>query len=131
MDYWDLDELRDVYLEDSWVLSIVVDPIQVRLDLDLVLRESHRLYQEPAPDEQYCYKRASLVFVDVGSVVWGDRGAPHAEDATGTSDYGNIDLLERDDGVYRLQGEWGSMALTTLSPPRVIFDDVRGISIGA
>lgn len=58
-DYSSIPELADVYLEDSWVLSISAQPGLLVLVIDV---ERHPAYRTPAADEQYCYRRGILRF---------------------------------------------------------------------
>jgi hypothetical protein len=118
-DYWHLPGFNDVYLEDSWVLNVLVDPALVRFTLNLVLRESHPLYNPPRVGEQYCCWRAELIFESATSVVWEQRGSPPAQDATGALDFGNIDSLQFDSNRYHLEGDWGTMRITSTSVPRI------------
>jgi hypothetical protein len=69
-DYWTLPSLQDVYLEDSWVRQISVEPHVLRLQLEVVLRESHPFYVAPPPGSQYCYRNGTLLFHVVRRVDW-------------------------------------------------------------
>lgn len=110
--------LADAYLQDSWVLDVVVRPTEVVFDLDLVLRPSHPAYTQPRPGEQYCYRRATLRFPGLREITWQLGTGPPATDADGEVDYGNIDTLRTDGEVYELDGDWGAMSL--LSDPPVV-----------
>ena len=102
------DELRDVYLEDSWVLALRQVDGQLTFDLDAVLTESHPRYQVPKPGEQYDYLRAELV-VTGEDVLLELSGAQPARDATGQTDIGHIDAWHTDAaGWSTLEGDWGS-----------------------
>jgi len=114
--YETIDDLRHVYLEDSYVLDIVARPGQVRLALDLVLTPDHEAYRPPEPGEQHCYRRAELVFERVVDLRWRHSGAPPAVDATGEPDLGSIDSLTAAGGRYRLEGDWGSMEIESAAP---------------
>ena len=118
-DYWLIPGFEDIYLEDSWVLEVVADSSAVRFVLDLVLRESHALYEPPRPNEQYCYWQAELRFEAASSLLWEGRGARPAIDANGSLDFGNIDSLQFESDQYFLEGDWGTMRLTSAIAPRV------------
>ena len=55
------ESLRDVYLEDSWVLAIQPSSPSLAFDLDVVLTPSHPNYRGARPGEQHDYRRARLV----------------------------------------------------------------------
>jgi hypothetical protein len=120
--YHELEPIREIYLEDSWVLDVGADTAAVEFRIDFVLREQHPDYQAPKPNEQYCYRQGRLRFTSVRDVLWTRRGAPPARDATGEVDYGNIDHLEFDGDRYWLSGDWGEMELVSSEPPVVTFD---------
>ncbi len=110
--YDGLSGLSQVFLEDSWVLDVVVRPSELTLRLDVVLREEHGRYQPPRPGEQYCYSKGSLIFSDVRQVEWEMSETRPAVDATGEIDYGNIDALEFAGDRFRLEGEFGRIAVS-------------------
>ena len=111
-DYTEIGDLAEVYLEDSWVLGVAAEPGVIRFDIDFVLTERHPSYGPPKPDEQYCYRRGSLVFEGVTDVNWTEQGAPPARDSTGEIDYGNIDAMTFENDGYELRGLWGKMTLS-------------------
>jgi hypothetical protein len=114
-DYTELADLKEIYLEDSWVLGIVAEPGEICFRVDFVLTERHPVYSRPKPDEQYCYRRGILVFEKVSKLVWTEQGSPPARDATGEIDFGNIDAMTFQDDAFELEGDWGSMKLTSAS----------------
>lgn len=119
--YWKLNQLQDVYLEDSWVLSINATPARLELVLDFVIRESHPDYSNPQPGEQYCYKRGSLVFSSVSELHWtAQRTVRPSTDASGETDYGSLDVLEFDDNAWSMDGDFGQIRLTS-EPPQIIW----------
>jgi hypothetical protein len=119
-DYSKLPALRDVYLEDSWVLDIRIDPLAVEFRIEFVLTENHPSYSSPRPGQQHCYRAGTLRFDGVRRVCWTSRGAPPATDASGESDFGNIDSFEcEEDHRYTLIGDWGHMVIEASSGPVV------------
>jgi hypothetical protein len=119
--YTELPQLAAIYLEDSWVLDVVARPSLVRFDLDLVLTPEHPEHSPIRPGEQHCYRRGRIEFTGVRRVLWTEQGAQPATDASGTTDYGNIDSFLYDEIGYHLEGSWGRMELQA--------DDVR-VSLG-
>lgn len=99
--------LRDLYLEDSYVLEIIEDPPDLSFQMEFVLREGHPEYQAPRPNEPYCYRRGTLIFRDLSELRWLARNDVLSFDATGERDLGNIDQLYCEDGYYTASGDWG------------------------
>ena len=117
-DYASIPGFGDLYIEDSWVLDIVARPSVLEIAADLVLRESHPLYQPPMPGEQYCYRRGVLAFEGISRLEWDSSLTRPATDGSGESDYGSFDTFVVEDGAYRLQGDFGTL-LVVSEPPTV------------
>lgn len=116
--YSELAELREIYLEDSWVLNVVARPGEFRVVAEYVLRASHHLYRPPRRGEQYCYRLGQMTFGAVTDLSWTSQGAPPAKDASGSLDYGNIDYMEiPEPGHYRLGGDFGVIDIRAISEP--------------
>lgn len=111
--YVEISQLREVLLEESYVLDIAATPGAVRFELDLVLTPDHAEYRPPAPGEQYCFRRGSLVFKGVTRLLWSNSGNPPAVDSSGEEDYGQIDSFEWDDSGALLEGGWGRMEIVS------------------
>lgn len=111
--YVEISQLRDVLLEESYVLGIAATPGAVRFELDLVLTPDHAEYRPPAPGEQCCFRRGSLVFKGVTRLLWSNSGNPRAVDSSGEDDYGQIDSFEWDDAGALLGGGWGRMEIVS------------------
>jgi hypothetical protein len=108
--YTEIDLLRHVYLEDSYVLDVVARAGLVTFCLDVALTPEHELYEKPSA-EQHSYRRAKMIFDGVRELVWNYAGYRPARDATGEIDWGNIDSFLVQDGRYSLEGDWGRMEL--------------------
>ncbi len=110
--------LAEVYLEDSWVLNVAPTEQGVTFQLDAVLTTRHPRYQPPAPNEQYCYRRARLTVASTKRSHLQRSDAPPATDASGEHDYGNIDLFTPVDWdgevAWEMSGGWGD--LLTVEP---------------
>lgn len=104
--------LANVYLPDSWVLSVETDDGSVCFLLDAVVQEGHpRYYWPPKAGEQYPYVR--LRWCLRGRVHW-DEGPnldQPAIDASGESDFGNIDVWLQSGNRHTLEGEWGCVLI--------------------
>ena len=107
--YHYLPGFENVYLEDTYVLDIVEEPTRLIFTLDVVLTEGHPLYQVPSIEEQYCYRKALLEFSGIKKIMWISRHLQPFTDATGSVDYGNIDIFYKSDFTYHLEGDWGSV----------------------
>ncbi len=114
--YYEWDQFKDIYLEDSFVLGIEEFEKEISFTLEAVLTEKHPMYSPPNQDEQYCYKRARLVFKDLKSVKWLERNSEPFTDADGSEDYGNIDCLELSLEGYHLLGDWGEVIICSETP---------------
>lgn len=108
MNYYQPPILSNVYLEDSYALSILEKNDSLILELDAVLTETHPSYSPPKDGETYCYRRASLVFSKIKLIEWKSKSFVQCTDASGEFDYGNIDTfsLRRAD-CWSLSGDWG------------------------
>jgi hypothetical protein len=109
----DMQEFVGVDLEDSFVLGWQHDHAgrRVIFELEASLWPPHPLYETPAQDRHTCYRRGRLVFDDVLRLA-GLRTVVEAKSTTdpdGTVDYGNIEGLCYEDGVYRFSGDIGEV----------------------
>lgn len=118
IDYSAIQGFENLYLEDSWVLSITAQPGSLELVAELVLCESHPLYHPPTVGEQYCYRQGVVRFEDVTSLHWEGQGLMPAVDATGERDYGSIDALFVTPGAFILESDFGRIAVAS-APPAV------------
>lgn len=109
--YMQLPELAGFFLEESYVLDVEAHPGSVILRMDFVLTAEHPQYRDPAPNNQFCYRRGRMEFLEVKRLLWTDQGAPPAFDATGETDYGNIDRFEFDALEYVIEGGLGRLDL--------------------
>lgn len=104
--------LRDVYLEDSWVLSIFPAEHDVTFRIEAVLTAEHPHYQTPKLGEQYCYALADLQIRSTAPIDYQLSGARPAVDLSGTPDLGNIDtFLPAGPSSWELRGEWGAITV--------------------
>jgi hypothetical protein len=119
LNYWQFPGFENIYLEDSYVLSIN-DKTSIQILLEAVLTENHSLYTQPLPEEQYCYRRMSLNFPYPQTYDLVLNNISPIAEPDGSVDYGNIDEFFSADGKYYLRGEWGE--LTIVSDPPLLFD---------
>lgn len=121
--YHELAGFENVYLEDSWVLAVTEDGDEFRLRLDVVLTEQHPRWAPPKPNEVYSYAPASLVFVKPQTVEWTRPAGRPSTDATGETDWGNIDSFMWDGSRYELEGDWGAVTVEGDAPQLIYADE--------
>lgn len=100
------------HLPDSWVLGIETAPGRVCFELEAVLERSHpAFYWPPHRGEQHAY--AQIRWCITGEVEWLDGPLldDPARDADGSVDYGNVDRAHLVDGVFHIEGGWGSVTV--------------------
>ncbi len=124
MKYWSLSGFEEVYLEDSYVLDINKSESEIRISLELVLREAHPFYEEPSDNERYCYTNAVLIFSNVSSIEKFDMAGMSKNisiDPDGSVDFGHIDTFEIiGANSYFLTGDWGEMQISSDKPTLLI-----------
>ncbi len=114
--YYEWDNFKNIYLEDSFVLGVEESDCQVSFAIDMVLTEEHPMYSSPHKDEQYCYKSGKILFQKVKLVRWLSRNMRPFTDVDGRDDYGNIDLFELFSEMYHLSGDWGEVVIVSNHP---------------
>jgi len=120
LNYWQLPGFENIYLEDSYVLSIINAKISIQILLEAVLTENHPLYTPALSEEQYCYRQMTVNFPHPQTYDLVLNNIRAIADPDGSVDYGNIDDFFMADDKYYLRGEWGE--LTIVSDPPLLFD---------
>ena len=121
LNYWQLPGFENIYLEDSYVLSINANTISIQILLEAVLTENHPLYTPALSGEQYCYRQMTVNFPHPQTYDLVLNNISAIADPDGSVDYGNIDEFFRADDKYYLRGEWGK--LTIVSDPPILLDE--------
>jgi len=109
MQYYQLPQLENIYLEDSFVTGIYKSNDALVFNLDVVLTESHPNYEKPLDGEAYCYKRAKLVFPKISNIEWTNIEIMPSIDVNKEVDFGNIDTFVFNNNEYHLTGGWGEV----------------------
>jgi len=122
LNYDSIPSFENIYLEDSYVLSISSSQDYVFFLLDLVLTEAHPAYANPSPEEQYCYRKAHLKFQNANRINWIKKNMNKFTDANKEIDYGNIDVLCFSNQDYYICGDWGELEINSPPPTIEIFD---------
>ena len=112
--YYKLVGLENVFLEDSFVLAVYVQPGEVDFGVEVVLTESHPEFSAPKEREKYCYRRGHLRFLGVQQVRWQMGDIEPARDATGEIDYGGFDRFEFESNDYTVAGDFGTLEIRAL-----------------
>lgn len=107
--YFDIDALRDVYLEDSFVLGLTDQGQTIEFEFEVVLTDAHPAYERPEPSERHSYMRAVLRFRACWDVVWLRKSLVPSMDANGEIDFGNIDHFSAEGHCLHLLGDWGEV----------------------
>jgi len=119
LNYWQLPGFENIYLEDSYVLSINANTISIKILLEAVLTENHPLYTPALSGEQYCYRQMTVYFPHPQTYDLVLNNISAIADPDGSVDYGNIDVFFMADDKYYLRGEWGELTIVS-DPPRLV-----------
>ena len=119
LNYWQLPGFENIYLEDSYVLSINANTISIQILLEAVLTENHPLYTPALSGEQYCYRQMTVYFPHPQTYDLVLNNIRPIADPDGSVDYGNIDDFFMEDDKYYLRGEWGELTIVS-DPPRLV-----------
>ena len=106
-----IDCLRHIYLEDSFVLGLIEDQNSIEFELEAVLTPEHPSYHPPKANEQHCYQKLVLRLGNCSNVNWIRKSLRPSTDAKGNIDYGNIDHFSVAKDQLHLSGEWGEVRL--------------------
>lgn len=109
--YYNIPDLQNIYLEDSFVLKVIENKSQLIFYMDVVLTEEHSFYSLPKNDEPYCYKKAELLFSNCYKIDWIKKAFTPSIDANGEIDFGNIDTFTYANNNYHLIGSWGEVKI--------------------
>ena len=101
--------LRDVDLENSWLIDFTESATSIRMTIEAVLSKRHPLYHPPVDGEALCYRDAVLVFDGITSTAWSNKVFAKNTGPGGEVDYGNIDSFYQDEDGWCIGGEWGRL----------------------
>ena len=121
VNYYEFEGFENTFLEDSFVLDLMITPLIFSIKLELVLTPEHPLYQKPLPGEAHCYRKAQIIFPNVKSVVWRDKIQTAYRDATGDTDFGTLDGFILTDGIYKIDGDIGNIEVVSEAPKLGIY----------
>ena len=113
MDWYQIEILKGIDLNDSFVLNWVQDNDSLFFELEASIWPESEHYTEPKKDEYTCYRKATLGFVGVKNITGlkPKEIVQSTTDPDGSVDYGNIDDLQALDGSFLVVGDFGSVTI--------------------
>lgn len=107
---WNQIELfKGIDLNDSFVLDWSQEGDLLRIELEASIWPDSIYYSKPENGEYTCYRKATLMFKGVQSIVGLKpiESVPPTTDPDGTTDFGNIDTLSQTESGFHLSGDFG------------------------
>src|SRR3546814_2237177 len=80
-----------ISFEDSYVLSIKIEPYNVIFEVDLVLLPEHELYRQPMKGQRECFCKGQLRIDGFDRILWNATKLLPSVDVTGELDFGSFD----------------------------------------
>ncbi len=114
MQYFEIENLNKVYLEDSHLLDVKMHNECIVFKIDFVLKSKNKFYYSPPREgEMYSYKEGELVFKDVKKYNWISNNLLNAkcEDMDGKVSFGNIDELKIENNHAYINGSFGELEI--------------------
>jgi hypothetical protein len=111
INYYEIKQLSDIYLEDSYVINISENNNSLTFFLEFVLTEKNIKYSPPKEGETYCYKKGQLIFRNLNEIKWLEKNLQAFSSINDAIDYGNIDTFFQEDGIFYLSGDWGDVQI--------------------
>lgn len=109
--YEKIECLRDIYLEDSFVLKLTEGLDSIEFELEAVLTKEHPRYRPPKQNERHCYKKLTLRLGNCSNVRWVRKSLTSSTGTDGETDYDNIDHFTAMKNKLHLSGDWGEVRL--------------------
>lgn len=113
MDWTEMELFRGIDLNDSFVLGWQLEDDRLVFDLEVSVWPASKYYVAPKDGEYTCYRKAALIFEGVESIqgLVSMSEAPSSTDASGETDYGNIDALIVRTGGISIVGDFGTVEI--------------------
>jgi hypothetical protein len=111
MEWSKVEMFKGIDLNDSFVLDWCYEADHLSFELEVSIWPESVHYSKPKINEHTCYQRATLQFIDVKEVI-GLKPKELVQSNTepdGSTDYGNIDVLNVVEGSFLLVGDFGSV----------------------
>lgn len=115
-----LDIVAGLYLEDSYLLGIVVRGKQLQLHALFALTSDHPAYVKPEQGEQHCYREGEFRWEDVKIISSQGRPRPAlSADPDGTLDFGSVGYT-LDNGIHHVTADWLDVRFTARQAEAVL-----------
>jgi hypothetical protein len=113
MDWRNLEEFKGIDLNDSFILSWEQSTEKLTFELIISIWPESEFYTKPHPDEYTCYRKGTLSFTGIESLVGlaSMESTRYSTDPDGSIDYGNIDSLVKSERGFNLGGEFGEVTV--------------------
>lgn len=121
--------LDDVYLQDSWILSIDVTPESINILVDFVVVADGPHYTQPKPNEYYCYRRAVMSFSNWQHLYWYRGKSCPGSDVNNEIDYGGFDGFTTVNSHYLLRGDFGDMSFDSGKVSIIVDESAQAIHV--
>jgi hypothetical protein len=114
MDWRQLEEFKGIDLNDSFVLGWKQSLNELSFELKASIWPESIFYEAPKANEYTCYRKATLSFSEIKSVVGltSIESARYSTDPDGSIDYGNIDSLDITENGFNVVGDFGEVIIT-------------------
>ncbi|MGR6779036.1 hypothetical protein [Moritella viscosa] len=111
MEWSKVEIFKGVDLNDSFVLDWCNEIDHLTFELETSIWPESVHYLKPKKNEHTCYRRATLRFVNVNEVsgLKPKELVQSTKDPDGSTDYGNIEILNVLEGSFLLVGDFGSV----------------------
>ncbi|PIR55489.1 hypothetical protein COU74_00950 [Candidatus Peregrinibacteria bacterium CG10_big_fil_rev_8_21_14_0_10_36_19] len=120
--YIKIKDFENIYLEDSWIVDIIVKPSKIEIYLEIVLTTGHINYKAPSKTDQYCYQKGIIMFDEIKEIYWDQSNIQKSTDSLNNIDYGNIDTFYiQNDFNFYLEGGLGVLKIKCENYPKIIW----------
>jgi len=113
VNWTDMCVFTGIDINDSFVLTWELMNSKLQFNLEVSVWPSSKYYNEPKSNNYTCYRSAILVFENVVSIdgLQNMASVRPVTDASGTTDYGNIDTLVKTEVGFLIEGSFGSVRI--------------------
>ena len=101
------DALRDLWLQDSFVMAIIQDAGALRFDLVAHVREGAPAHRPVREGEWACYRRASVAVLGARRIDWRSLSLRPSVDADGSADLGAFHAWRTEGDAHDISGSFG------------------------
>lgn len=113
MSKWLIPELEGIDLQDSFVLWWGEEGGNLIFEIEASIWPGSAFYTSPKYGDYTCYRRMRLMFIEPKNIEGLNSLdlVSFTKDLDGSKDYGNIDALSLDGGVYSILGDFGNVQI--------------------